>query len=151
MKCGLFIDTEECVGCHACEIACKQEHELPVGPRLIKIYDTGPQRIEGRPQLRYKVAVCLQCTEPPCRDACPVGAISLRKDGITVINRALCDGCRKCIDSCPYGVLEFDAPNKLARKCDLCAERLDRGLNPACIATCPSHCIHFSTAKMAGI
>ena len=78
MKCGLFIDTEECVGCHACEIACKQEHELPVGPRLIRIYNTGPQRIEGRPQLRYKVAVCLQCTEPPCLEACPVDAISLR-------------------------------------------------------------------------
>ena len=147
MEFALIVNTEDCVGCHACEIACKQEHNLPVGPRLIRIYSDEPRHINGKLQLRYKVACCIQCSHPPCKDACPVNAITRRPDGITVIVEELCNGCKKCIEACPYGVMQFDEVRKVARKCDLCAERLDRGLQPACVVICPSHCIYFGDRK----
>jgi Fe-S-cluster-containing dehydrogenase component len=147
MELTLFINNEDCVGCHACEIACKQEHNLPVGPRLIRVVSNGPRIIDGKPQLRYKIACCIQCSNAPCQNACPVGAISTREDGIVVIDEELCNGCRKCIESCPYGAMQFDEGRNIARKCDLCAERLDKGLKPACVAACPSHCIYYGDSK----
>jgi Fe-S-cluster-containing dehydrogenase component len=147
MGLSLIVNTKDCVGCHACEIACKQEHNLPVGPRLIKVSSEGPRQIDGKPQLRYKVEHCQHCNLPPCKDACPVSAISTREDGIAIISEELCNGCMKCIEACPYGVMQFDEVRKLARKCDLCVERLDKGLQPACIAICPSHCISFGNRK----
>ena len=144
---ALIIDTEDCVGCYACEVACKQEHNLPVGPRLIRVLSDGPEQIDGKPQLRYTVTHCLQCSDPPCRDACPVGAISMREDGITVIDADSCSGCQDCIESCPYGVMQFDEVRKVAQKCDLCADRLDIGLSPACVAACPSHCIYYGDSE----
>jgi Fe-S-cluster-containing dehydrogenase component len=147
MKFTLIINTEDCVGCHACEIACKQEHNLPVGPRLIRVLSDGPRHIDGKPQLRYKVAYCLQCNHAPCQEACPVGAINTRKDGIVIIDEELCNGCKKCIESCPYGVMQFDEVRNVARKCDLCAERLDKDLKPACVLACPSHCIFYGDRK----
>jgi Fe-S-cluster-containing dehydrogenase component len=147
MELTLVVNTEDCVGCYACEIACKQAHNLPVGPRLIRVNPDGPRQIAGKMQLRYTVVHCLHCTPPPCQDTCPVGAISVRGDGITVINEELCNGCEKCIEACPYGVMQFNEVKKVAQKCDLCVERLDRGLKPACVAACPSHCIYFGDRK----
>jgi Fe-S-cluster-containing dehydrogenase component len=144
----LFVNTVDCVGCHACEVACKQEHNLPVGPRLIRVYSDGPQQIDGRIQLRYRVEHCRHCDPAPCKEACPVGAISTRDDGITIIDEELCNGCRSCVTACPYGVMEFDEVKKTARKCDLCAERLDKSLKPACMTACPSHCIKYGKTAL---
>ena len=147
MEIALAVNTENCVGCYACEIACKQEHNLPIGPRLIRVLPDGPRNIDGKLQLRYKVATCLQCSHAPCQEACPVGAIGTRKDGITIINKELCNGCKNCVKACPYGVMQFDDVKKIAWKCDLCAEHLDKGLKPACVAACPSHCMYIGDKK----
>jgi len=143
----LAVDTRECVGCSACEVACKQEHDLPVGPRLIRVYPDGPREIEGKIQLRYIVTHCMHCSKPPCKDACPVGAIDKRPDGIVLFDEELCIGCKDCIDACPLGIVQFDSDKGVAQKCDLCVDRLDRGLAPACVAVCPSHCIYFGDIK----
>lgn len=143
----LMVNTVDCVGCYACEVACKQEHNLPVGPRLIKVHSDGPQQIDGKLQLRYIVDHCVHCSHPSCQQACPTGAMSIRKDGIVIIAEELCNGCKKCVEACPYGAIDFDKVKKIARKCDLCAERLDKGMQPACVATCPSHCIFFGDRK----
>jgi Fe-S-cluster-containing dehydrogenase component len=147
MEFALIVNTENCVGCHACEIACKQEHNLPVGPRLIRVLSDGPRQIDGKLQLRYEVVRCLQCSHAPCQEACLVGAISTREDGIIIIAEELCNGCKNCVEACPYGVMQFDEVRKVARKCDVCAERLDKGLKPACVTACPSHCIYFGDGK----
>lgn len=147
-KISLNINTVECVGCYACEIACKQEHNLPVGPRLIRVYSEGNQQIDGKLQLRYRIEYCRQCSPAPCQAACPVNAIGTRDDGIVVIDEALCNGCGKCIEACPYQAMQFDAMKKVAQKCDLCVSKLlDKGLQPACVATCPSHCIVVGDKK----
>ena len=143
MEYALMVDAKSCVGCNACEVACKQEHNLPVGPRWIMVFPGSVEEIEGRLQLRYVVTHCMHCSQPLCRDACPVGAITKREDGIVLIDEELCTGCRDCIEACPLGAMQFDEEKSLAEKCDLCIERIERGLQPACVAACPSHCIYF--------
>jgi Fe-S-cluster-containing dehydrogenase component len=71
-----------------------------------------------------------------------VDAITKREDGIVLIDEELCTGCMACLDGCPLGVMQFDQEKALAEKCDLCFSRLDRGMNPACVAACPARCIH---------
>lgn len=142
MEYALIVDTEDCVGCYACEVACKQEHNLPAGPRWIRVFLVSPKEIEGKLQLRYVVTHCMHCSQPPCKDVCPVNAISKRDDGIVLVDEELCTGCKECIEACPLGVMQFNEDKGLAQKCDLCVERIDMGLKPACIAACPSHCIY---------
>ncbi len=140
---AIIVKTADCVGCSACEVACKQEHDISVGPRWIKVTSEAPREIDGRPQLRYTVMHCLHCTQPGCMAVCPVDAITKRGDGIVLIDTRLCIGCGDCIEGCPIGVMQFDEKNNLAEKCDLCAERLDRGLNPACVNACVASCIYY--------
>ncbi|MAE11389.1 MAG: 4Fe-4S dicluster domain-containing protein [Dehalococcoidales bacterium] len=142
MEYTLAVNTADCIGCDACEVACKQEHGLSVGLSWIKVSTRGPREIEGRQQLRYDVAHCLHCVNPGCREVCPVDAITKREDGIVLIDEELCTGCMACLDGCPLGVMQFDQEKALAEKCDLCFSRLDRGMNPACVAACPARCIH---------
>ena len=76
-------------------------------------------------------------------EACASGAITMRADGVTVIDKELCTGCAQCVEACPYGAMQFDEINNVACKCDACISRLEQGLQPACAAACPSHCIHY--------
>ena len=147
MEYALIVNTKDCVGCNACEVACKQEHNLPVGPRWIRVYPDSPREIEGKLQLRYIVTHCMHCSRPSCKDACSMEAITKREDGIVLIDEELCTGCKECIEACPLGVMQFDEEKEVAQKCDLCVARLDRGLPPACVAACPNHCIYFGDLK----
>jgi Fe-S-cluster-containing dehydrogenase component len=143
MEYALIVNTEDCIGCHACEVACKQEHNLPVGPRWIRVYSDGPREIDGKLQLRYVVTHCMHCCQPACKDICPLKAIIKRDDGIVLIDEKLCNGCRCCIEGCPLSIMQFDEAKGIVQKCNLCVDRLDKGLPPACVAACPSHCIYF--------
>ncbi len=143
MEYALIVNTENCVGCNACEVACKQEHNLPAGPRWIRVYQDSPREIEGKLQVRYLVTHCMHCSLPQCKNVCPVGAITKREDSIVLIDEKRCIGCKECIKACPLGVMQFNEVKEVAQKCDLCVERLDKRLVPACVAACPSHCIYF--------
>ena len=147
MEYALIVNTRDCVGCKACEVACKQEHNLPVGPKWIRVYSAGLRETEGKLQLRYMVTHCMHCSRPGCMDVCPVQAITKRTDGIVLIDEELCNGCKSCIAGCPLGVMQFDEEKGVAWKCDLCVDRLTEGLPPACVAACPSHCIYFGDAQ----
>ena len=147
MEYALVVDTDDCVGCSACEVACKQEHNLPVGPRWIRVYSHSPRERESRLQLGYTVTHCMHCSRPPCKDICKVEAIARREDGIVLIDEELCIGCKDCIGACPLGVMQFDGEKEVAQKCDLCVDRLDRGFQPACVAACPSHCIYSGDTR----
>ncbi|MBI5649323.1 MAG: 4Fe-4S binding protein [Chloroflexi bacterium] len=139
---ALAVDTVACVGCFSCEVACKQEHNLPVGPKWTAVLEDPIRVIEGKRQLRYTVTHCMHCHIPKCKDACPENAITRRADGVVLIDAKICNGCRMCMEACPFGVIQFDAANGLAHKCDLCVDRLDKGKQPACVAACMSHCIY---------
>ena len=130
----LIIKKNDCMGCHACEVACKQEHGLEVGPRLIKVIENSPD---------FVPVYCRHCAKPPCGEACPVGAISRNDQGIVLVDDDLCIGCRECVDACPFGAMQFSVRTEVALKCDFCHDRLDAGNKPACLSVCPTGCIRL--------
>jgi len=137
-KIALIFDKKNCMGCHACEIACKQEHALGVGPRLVRVTERSPDFIP---------VYCHHCARPPCGEACPVDAISRNDQGIVLIDAGLCIGCRECVEACPLGAMQFEVKQDVAVKCDLCIERLAENKQPACISVCPTGCIHLDGKK----
>lgn len=139
---AMLVDTLSCVGCHACEVACKQENDLPAGPNWISVHEDTGWDAEGNPEVSYLVKHCMHCRRPRCMEACPEDAITKRDDGVVLIDAEACSGCMMCIEACPFGVIQFDDDKGVAQKCTLCVERLEAGLQPACVAACLSHCIY---------
>ncbi|MFH0786448.1 MAG: 4Fe-4S dicluster domain-containing protein [Pseudomonadota bacterium] len=137
-KISLIIFKKDCMGCHACEVACKQEHDLGVGPRFIRVIEKSPDFIP---------IYCHHCTKAPCKTACPVQAIYRDKQGLVLIDEEICIGCRECLPACPFGAMQFDESRETAAKCDLCRERLKNNEAPACSLVCPTGCIVWGEAK----
>lgn len=131
-KNSLMFFRKDCMGCHACEVACKMEHGLETGPRLVRVLEHGAD---------FFPVYCHHCANAPCRQACPVDAIDKTADGIVLIDDALCIGCGECIEACPFGAMQFDDEQGLAVKCDLCVHRVSAGMAPACSLVCATGCI----------
>ena len=129
---------QDCMGCHTCEVACKQEHGLGVGPRLIKVIENSPNFIP---------VYCHHCAKAPCAEVCPVGAISRNDEGIVLIDNDACIGCRECVEACPFDAMQFAEQNDIAVKCDLCFERLAEKKQPACVSICPTGCLQLGGSE----
>ncbi len=137
---GFYMDMKACYGCQTCEIACKSENKLPqdVRWRRVRFIET------ERPQTISTLSMaCNHCEDPQCLIACPTGAYSKRPDGIVVQDHNKCIGCQICIMACPYGAPVYDPVKGKTSKCDLCAERLDQGLEPKCVEACPCGAIEY--------
>jgi len=146
---ALVIDHDACWGCKTCEAACKQEFDVPDGVRLIAVSEIGPTRVGDKLDFVFHVNVCRHCDDPPCADACPEEAIRKREDGIVVMDYELCTGCRLCLEACQFDAIDFDEDKGIARKCNLCHNRVDNGLLPACADNvCLSRCIHFGDPEV---
>ncbi|MFZ1325229.1 MAG: 4Fe-4S dicluster domain-containing protein [Candidatus Contendobacter sp.] len=136
MQLGFIHNNVDCIGCRACEIACKDKNGLPAGPRFRRV-----MYVEGGTYpdvFAYKVNIsCNHCAEPACLPACPTGAIFKRKqDGIVDIDSTLCIGCRRCEATCPYGAPQFDPSDHLVKKCNLCVDEIEAGRKPYCVMAC---------------
>ncbi len=133
----LVIDLDRCIGCHSCEVACKQENGVALGVNWNKVLAVGP--IGTFPDLEqyFLPAVCQECYDPACVEACPTGASYKREDGVVLINHEVCIGCRYCIMACPYGVRNYNKDTKVVEKCTLCTQLTDVGGKPACVKACP--------------
>lgn len=140
MRYGFAIDQRTCIGCHACTVACKTEHRIPVGQfrTWVKYVDSGTF-----PDTRRDFAVmrCNHCTDAPCVAICPTGALFKRDDGIVDFDSEVCIGCKSCMQACPYDAIYIDKDTNTAAKCNFCAHRVDNGLEPACVTVCPTHSI----------
>lgn len=131
----LGVDATRCVGCYACEIACKEVHGLPAEKDAwIKVMRADATRTESQECGHYAVKVCIHCESAPCVEVCPEGAITQREDGIVLLDSAACSGCELCIDACPYGAIFFE--DGVAFKCDLCVERIEEERWPSCVQHC---------------
>jgi len=140
MKYGFIIDNRKCIGCHACTVACKAEHEVPIGVNRtwVKYIEKGTFPDSRR---YFTVMRCNHCDNPPCVEICPVGALFQRDDGIVDFNNQRCIGCKSCTMACPYDSIYIDPDTGTAAKCNYCAPRVDNGLLPACVNVCPEQAI----------
>jgi formate dehydrogenase iron-sulfur subunit len=168
---GFFTDTSVCIGCKACEVACKQWNGVPAAEHLdllgmsfdntgalganawrhvafvektVQTVDLGMPGVAGD-GVRWLMAsdVCKHCTHAGCLDVCPTGALFRTEFGTVVVQQNICNGCGYCVSACPYGVIERRAGDGRAQKCTLCYDRLHGGLEPACAKACPTDSIQF--------
>jgi Fe-S-cluster-containing dehydrogenase component/formate-dependent nitrite reductase membrane component NrfD len=139
-KYGFVIDQRKCIGCHACTVACKAEHDVPIG-----VYRTWVKYIEKGefPNTRryFLVNRCNHCDDAPCVAICPTRALYKRSDGIVDFDASRCIGCKSCMQACPYDALYIDPYSQTAAKCNYCAHRTEVGLEPACVTVCPERAI----------
>ncbi|MCL1798247.1 MAG: 4Fe-4S dicluster domain-containing protein [Eggerthellaceae bacterium] len=163
MRLAMAIDIRKCIGCHACSVSCKSNNNLPDGKWYNRVetdggeyFDTARGTYPNDLHMSYLPVTCQHCSTPHCFAVCPVGAISVRDDGIIAQDNELCiEGCQLCIEACPYDVRfineqqpeyvvdfplgDWDAPTHSAlkvEKCTFCANRIDRGEIPACMELC---------------
>ena len=140
-KYSLFVDLDKCIGCHSCEVACKQVNNLPAGPKPINVITIGPVKIAGKLHMHFAPIHCHHCGKPACIETCPVAAITKREDGIVLINEESCTGCKACIEACPFGAIQFNDETNIAVKCGLCIDRLYKNQQPMCVKHCPANAI----------
>jgi Fe-S-cluster-containing dehydrogenase component/formate-dependent nitrite reductase membrane component NrfD len=135
-----IIDQTKCIGCHACTTACKSENEVPlsVTRTYVKSVDVG---VFPQARRAFQVTRCNQCSDAPCVAACPTGAMFARPDGIVDFDKGACIGCKACMAACPYDAIFINPEDHSAEKCNLCAHRIDAGLEPACVVVCPTQAI----------
>ena len=164
---GFFTDTSVCIGCKACEVACKEWNHVPedgltftgmsfdnsVGLgadtwRHVAFIEQRLPPAEGsadRSGVRWLMSsdVCKHCTHAACLDVCPTGALFRTEFGTVVVQEDVCNGCGYCIPACPYGVIDQRRDDGRAWKCTLCYDRLSVGAEPACAKACPTDSIQF--------
>jgi len=167
---GFFTDTSLCIGCKACEVACKEWNALPAED--IRLTGTSfdhtrhfsaniwrhvafIEKVRNENGARESFLkpfqshwlmmsdVCKHCRRAGCLEACPTGALFRTEFGTVVVQPDICNGCAYCVPSCPFGVIEISAESGKAHKCTLCYDRLKGGLEPACAKSCPTNSIQF--------
>jgi formate dehydrogenase iron-sulfur subunit len=163
---GFFTDTSVCIGCKACEVACKTWNHVPEDGLVLTgmSYDNTAglsadtwrhvafieQRVPDAPddgggQVRWLMSsdVCKHCTHAACLDVCPTGSLFRTEFGTVVVQEDICNGCGYCVPACPYGVIDRREDDGRAWKCTMCYDRLGVGMEPACAKACPTQSIQF--------
>ncbi len=149
---GFVINLSTCIGCGACVAACTEENSLvikevnekatvPLGSRRdIKVIETGQFPSVARIVYHH---MCMHCEEAPCMKVCPTGATYMTKEGVVLIDYNVCIGCKYCMTACPYNARYLNKVIGGPDKCTMCYHRIKKGLEPACVASCPTDSLVF--------
>ncbi len=158
---AMGVDIHKCIGCGRCADACKKENDVPREPTFFRTWveryaipsegearvDSPNGGIDGFPEVKddrdimrsfFVPKLCNHCTNAPCVQVCPVGATFTSPDGVVLVDREYCVGCRYCIQACPYGARYLHPEEHVADKCTFCYHRIREGLLPACVEVCPT-------------
>jgi Fe-S-cluster-containing dehydrogenase component len=160
---AMLVDIDTCIGCGNCVRACKAENDVPLGDGMFRTwveryqvhgedlehpkvdspnggYDSFPAIDIPGDDVRvfFVPKLCNHCAHSPCTQVCPVGATFQSPDGVVLIDKARCLGCRYCVQACPYGCRFIDPRTHTADKCTLCYHRITKGLTTACSEVCPT-------------
>jgi len=163
---GFFTDTSICIGCKACEVACKEWNQLPGNtPKFLDSFDnTGQLDAENWRHVKFidlvpeapivagngsawllMADICKHCTHASCMEVCPTDAIIKTEYNTIYIQQDACNGCRDCISACPYGAIGFNERTGTVGKCTMCYDRLQADMTPACAKACPTQSIQYGT------
>ena len=137
---GFVIDNRKCIGCHACTVACKSEHDVPIGVNRthVKYIEKGIYPDVTR---EFSVHRCNHCEDSPCTTICPTTALFTREDGIVDFDDDRCIGCKSCMQAWPYDALYIDPNKGTAAKCNYCAHKIENSYEPSCVVVCPVEAI----------
>ena len=140
---AMVIDTRQCIGCGDCVIACKTENKVPAGLNRDWVVEATSGTYPNL-HTEFRSERCNHCSHPTCVEQCPTGASHTWRDSnIVLVDPHKCTGCKACIAACPYDARLVMHPQGYIDKCTFCVHRVEKGLDPACVATCPTHCMHF--------
>jgi len=137
---GFVLDSGSCIGCHACTVACKSEHDVPLGVNRtwLKYVETGTHPDSER---HFSVMRCNHCDDAPCMDICPTSALFRADNGVVDFDDDNCIGCKACMNACPYDAIYLNPQTGTAHKCNFCNHRIEDGLEPSCVVVCPTQAI----------
>jgi Fe-S-cluster-containing dehydrogenase component len=142
---AMVIDTRTCIGCGDCVVACKTENKVPEGLNRDWVVEATRGTYPDL-ETEFRSERCNHCSNPTCVTLCPTGASHLWKDtNIVLVEPSKCTGCKACIAACPYDARLVMHPDGYIDKCTFCHHRVEVGLDPACVSTCPTRCMHFGS------
>ncbi len=134
---AFVIDVARCIDCRACLVACSVENNVPMNHTRIWVHDQGVQGSWPNLSRTFVPYNCMHCNNPPCTEVCVSGATYKDPNtGLVLVDQEACIGCGYCVEACPYGVRYIDQKRGVVDKCTACVQRLEVGLQPACVATC---------------
>ncbi|NOY05351.1 MAG: 4Fe-4S dicluster domain-containing protein [Chlorobi bacterium] len=167
---GMGVNIDDCIGCGRCVASCKEENNVPKLPFFFRTwveryeieangrvsvsspnggYDSFKPEISDKQTIRsfFVPKLCNHCDNPPCVQVCPVGATFKTVDGVILVDKDYCIGCRYCIQACPYGARFLHPVTRTAEKCTFCYHRITKGMSPACVENCPTQARIFGELK----
>lgn len=149
MQLHFYFDQSRCIGCHACVVACKDWNDVPATPASWLCMQSREKGRFPNVLLEFLLFTCFHCTQPPCVPACPTGAMIKReRNGIVVVDQEKClPNCQACLVVCPYQAPQFRESDALMGKCDFCEERIEAGLRPVCVDSCPQRAMDCGTKE----
>ena len=137
MRNCIVVDLDHCTGCKGCEIACKNENNIPLGERWNRLLLCGPYGEFPNLSQYYLPVMCQQCVDAPCVNVCPTGASYRDPDtNVVLVDKEKCIGCKYCMMACPYGVRSWSPSEHVVEKCTLCGQLTSVGEEPKCVAAC---------------
>lgn len=142
---GFYFNSDRCIKCFACEVACKQWHGIKAGTiKLRRVVEVTKGTFPDVTRTFLSLS-CMHCAKAPCAAVCPASAISKRRqDGIVVVDKHKCIGCHSCLEACPFGIPQYGEDGTM-QKCDMCLERIQKGQQPVCAATCPTQALRWGS------